>query len=162
MIFVILGTQKFQLNRLLKVLDEYVRDGKIQEGVFAQIGYSTYLPKHFEYRRFLDKADYDYKIQQANLVISHAGVGSILNVNKAGKPCIVFPRLAKYNEHVDDHQCEVAEEFSQKKYVLVCHEKDDLLEMIQKSRNMSFGHYDDQEENMLHIILDFLQSMEGE
>lgn len=51
MIFVTLGSQKFQFDRLLKKLDELVEDGVIREEITAQIGASTYLPKHFPYVR---------------------------------------------------------------------------------------------------------------
>lgn len=52
MIFVTLGTQKFQLNRLLKQLDKYIEQGQITDKVIAQIGYSDYLPKRYEYIDF--------------------------------------------------------------------------------------------------------------
>ena len=55
MIFVTLGTQKFQLNRLLKQLDKYIEQGQITDKVIAQIGYSDYLPKRYEYIDFLNK-----------------------------------------------------------------------------------------------------------
>ena len=59
MIFVTLGTQKFQLNRLLKQLDRYIEQGKITDKVIAQIGYSDYLPKRYEYVEFLNKSEFD-------------------------------------------------------------------------------------------------------
>ena len=54
MIFVTLGSQKFQFDRLLKKLDELVEEGVIREEITAQIGASTYLPKHFPYVRFIE------------------------------------------------------------------------------------------------------------
>lgn len=54
-IFITLGSQKFQFNRLLKAVDELCERGTIEaEDVFAQIGYSDYLPKNFSYKKFLD------------------------------------------------------------------------------------------------------------
>lgn len=41
MIFIVLGTQKFQLNRLLQKMDEYIEQGLLQDEVYAQIGNST-------------------------------------------------------------------------------------------------------------------------
>ena len=49
MIFLILGTQKFQLNRLLREMDELYKQGKIKERTFAQIGCSDYLPHNYDY-----------------------------------------------------------------------------------------------------------------
>ncbi len=47
MIFITLGSQKFQFNRLLKKIDNLIEIGVIQEEVFAQIGYSNYKPKNY-------------------------------------------------------------------------------------------------------------------
>ena len=63
MIFVTLGTQKFQLNRLLKQLDKYIEQGQITDKVIAQIGYSDYLPKRYEYIDFLNKTEFDEMIE---------------------------------------------------------------------------------------------------
>ena len=46
MIFVTLGSQKFQFNRLLKAVDELDTDDEI----FAQIGYSNYKPQNYAYK----------------------------------------------------------------------------------------------------------------
>lgn len=54
-IFITLGSQKFQFNRLLRAVDELCEKGTVDaEDVFAQIGYSDYLPKNFSYKKFLD------------------------------------------------------------------------------------------------------------
>jgi len=59
MIFVTLGSQKFQFDRLLQKLDELVEQGVITEKIMAQIGASNYLPKHFPYVRFMESASED-------------------------------------------------------------------------------------------------------
>lgn len=56
MIFVVLGTQKFQLDRLLKSIDCAIEDGRITDEVIAQSGNSVYKPKHFKCVSFMDKA----------------------------------------------------------------------------------------------------------
>ena len=48
MIFITLGSQKFQFNRLLIEVDKLIVDGKITEEVFAQIGYSDYKPQNYK------------------------------------------------------------------------------------------------------------------
>ena len=158
MIFVILGTQKFQLNRLLKTLDQYVEKGLIKDRIVAQIGYSDYLPRWYEYVEFLNKEEFDSMIQEADVVISHSGVGSIISALNAKKPVIVFPRLAKYREHIDDHQMEIAYAFSKKKYVLCCNEDDDLLELLDRCKTFSFATYVSQREKIVDIISDYLKN----
>lgn len=156
MIFVVLGTQKFQLNRLLQKLDEYVEQGLLTDEIYAQIGNSTYKPCHYAYKDFMDKKEFDATIAKADLVIAHSGVGTIITAIHAKKPVVVFPRLAKYKEHVDDHQLDIARAFEMKKYVLCCYENDDLLEKINKCKDFQFDEYVSQQKQIIGIIKNFL------
>lgn len=156
MIFVVLGTQKFQLNRLLQKLDEYVEQGLLTDEIYAQIGNSTYKPRHYAYKEFMDKKEFDATIAKADLVIAHSGVGTIITAIHAKKPVVVFPRLAKYKEHVDDHQLDIARAFEMKKYVLCCYENDDLLEKINKCKDFQFDEYVSQQKQIIGIIKNFL------
>lgn len=159
MIFIVLGTQKFQLNRLLKLLDGLVETGQICDDVYAQIGNSTYIPKHYKYVRFLNKKDFEQKMEECEIVVSHSGVGTIISGLKHEKPVIVFPRLEKYGEHVDDHQLEIGESFSKNNLVFLCGENDDLLELIKKSRIHKFNKYVSQREKMITTVNNFLNSI---
>jgi UDP-N-acetylglucosamine transferase subunit ALG13 len=47
-------------------------------------------------------------INQARLIISHCGEGSILQLEETTKPYILVPRSSRFKEHVDDHQVELA------------------------------------------------------
>ena len=159
MIFIVLGTQKFQLNSLLKLLDGLVEKGQICDDVYAQIGNSTYIPKHYKYVRFLNKKDFEQKMEECEIVVSHSGVGTIISGLKHEKPVIVFPRLEKYGEHVDDHQLEIGESFSKNNLVFLCGENDDLLELIKKSRIHKFNKYVSQREKMITTVNNFLNSI---
>lgn len=156
MIFVTLGTQKFQLNRLLRLLDGLYEKGLLKEEAFAQIGYSDYKPLYFEYIDFLEKDAFDQKIQESSLVITHSGVGSMIAAVNAGKPTIVFPRLCKYGEHVDDHQLEIAAAFSLKNFVLCCGENDSLQELIVKALTHKFDRYVSSTEHIVEIVREAL------
>ena len=156
MIFVVLGTQKFQLNRLLQKLDDYVEQGLIKDEIYAQIGNSTYKPQNYSYKEFFDKKEFDETIGKADVVIAHSGVGTIITAIHAKKPVVVFPRLAKYKEHVDDHQLEIAKAFEMKKYVLCCYENDELLDIINKSKNYVFDEYVSQQKQIIGLIRDFM------
>lgn len=78
MIFVVLGTQKIQLNRLLEIIDKAIKNGEITDKVIAQIGNSSYIAKNFDTVDFMDKAAFDETIKNADLVITHSRVGSII------------------------------------------------------------------------------------
>ena len=82
MIFITLGSQKFQFNRLIKAIDELIEKKRIQDEVFAQIGYSDYEPKNYNYKHFLDRAEFSAVIQRADIVITHGGTGAIIGAVK--------------------------------------------------------------------------------
>lgn len=84
MILVTVGSQKFPFNRLLEKIDELVENGTIKEEVFAQIGTSDYIPKNYQYVDFIDQEEFNKKIEEANIVITHAGTGVIVNSLKKG------------------------------------------------------------------------------
>ena len=105
----------------------------------------------------MDKQEFDETIASADVVIAHSGVGTIITAIHAEKPIIVFPRLAKYKEHVDDHQLDIAKAFEMKKYVLCCYENDDLLEIIKKSKNYHYEEYVSHQKQIVNIIKDFLE-----
>ncbi|MCI8427287.1 MAG: glycosyl transferase [Lachnospira sp.] len=157
MIFVILGTQKFQLNRLLKALDKLCENKTITEEIFAQIGHSNYHPKNYLYTNFLDRLVFEKKMKDSSLVITHGGVGSIITAINEKKPIIVFPRLKKYKEHVDDHQLEIARAFSKKNYVLCCEHTIDLEKMIEKAYQHQFDIYVSSTEKIVAIVKNALE-----
>ncbi len=156
MIFVVLGTQKFQFNRLLREIDEVIEMGGITQEVIAQIGISDYEPKHYKYFRYTDKKQFDEFITQATVVITHSGVGSIISALKAKKPVIAYPRLQKYHEHVDDHQLDIAKAFKKKRYVICRYDDESLPKVMKRCRQYPFVEYVSNTNRVLGIIKDFI------
>lgn len=133
MIFVTLGSQKFQFDRLLVKIDELIESKVITDDVFAQVGYSLYCPKNFEYVKFLDREAYLQKQSQCDLLITHGGTGAIIGAVKQGKRVIAVPRLARYGEHVDDHQVQLLAQFDGMKIISACFDLDDLSKFLNDS-----------------------------
>ena len=72
-------------------------------------------------------------MQQSDLVVSHAGVGSIMCALQAGHVPIVFPRLKRHGETVDDHQVELASALGARGTVLVATTPDELRAAVQSA-----------------------------
>lgn len=159
MIFIVTGTQKFQMNRLLQKMDQLIENGEIQEEVFAQLGNSDYVPKHYSWTRFLGHDDFERKMEACDKLVTHSGVGSILSGITKGKPVIVVPRLKKYSEHVDDHQIQIAEAFAEKNYVLLCNEKDDLGGLLLECSSHRFDRYISSRNRVISTVRNFLDSI---
>lgn len=106
MIFVTVGTHEQQFNRLIMAVDELKSQGLIKEEVFMQIGYTTYEPKHCQFKRLISYDEMNHYIEKSSLVISHGGPATFMYVLSKGKTVLVVPRLKKYDEHINDHQLE--------------------------------------------------------
>ena len=131
MIFITVGTQKFQFNRLLKYIDQLIDEKAIKsDDVFCQSGFSTYKPKFYEYKDFLSADEFNYYIEKSDLIICHGGVGTLLNCLDRHKTIIAVPRKETFDEHIDDHQSEICNKFYSLKYILVANDYESLKQSI--------------------------------
>lgn len=132
MVFVTVGSQKFQFDRLLKKVDQLVETGVISEPVFMQSGCCAYQPLHCAAKAFLDRDEFAQKLDQADLIITHAGAGTIVGSMKRGKKIIAVPRRKQYGEHVDDHQLQILRQFEQTGQICVCYEVGELEQALER------------------------------
>lgn len=153
MIFITLGSQKFQFNRLLKAVD----DLNIDDIIFAQTGYSDYQPQHYKYKRFLDKNEFECLIEQADIVITHGGTGAIIGAVKKGKKVIAIPRLAKYGEHVDNHQVQLVNQFKELGLIYACEDMD-LEKVLYTVKKMTFKTYISNTETIIRSLEEFIEN----
>lgn len=156
MIFLTVGSQKFQFDRLIRAVDELVESGDITEPVFAQTGYSGYQPKHMEYQPFIDREQFAQMLDKTDIVITHGGTGAIISAVKKGKKVIAVPRLAKYGEHVDDHQLQLIEQFAESNLIASCENLDELGKALQEIKLKEFDAYQSNTEKYLQAIGGFI------
>ncbi len=160
MIFVTLGSQKFQFNRLLEELDRLIEQKVICEPVFAQIGASDYTPRHYEYKRFLDRDEFALQQSRADIIITHGGTGAIIGGVKKGKKVIAVPRFARYGEHVDDHQLQIISQFGTMDIMEPCFEVAELGKAYLAAKEKTYTPYRSNTQNILDRIEAYLQGAE--
>ena len=134
-IFLTLGTHPQQFYRLLKKVDELVGEKKIKEKVFAQTGHTNVKPSNIEFTKFLTLDEFNKKMREADIIITHAGEGNVGLAKNLGKKLIVMPRLKEYKEHTNDHQIELAKTVEEKKLGLVAWNEDELEEKLRKIKS---------------------------
>ena len=159
MVFITLGSQKFQFDRLLKKVDELIDEGVIEDEVVAQIGASEYMPRNYSYVRFMDRNQFAETMDRCTTVITHGGTGVIIGAVKKGKKVIAVPRLAKYGEHVDDHQLQLLHQFDDLQLICACYEVDQLGEFYVKLPEMVFRPYVSNTNVVIDSIDEYLQSL---
>ena len=158
MIFVILGTQDKQFKRLLNAIEQEIDNGNINEEVIVQAGNTVYISDKMQIFDLLPKDKFDKYIQDADILITHGGVGSILTGIKYKKVIIAAPRLSKYKEHLNDHQLQIVEKFSSDGYILAYNDGDDLGKIIEKARKFVPREYTSNNFNIIKIISDFIDN----
>lgn len=157
LIFLTVGSQKFQFNRLLEEMDRLVFNKVIfANEVFAQTGYSTYLPKTYCYRDFLDKEEFIKLIDKSEIVITHGGTGSIITSIKKRKKVIGVPRNQSFGEHVDNHQFEIVNEFSKSNFIYAVTDPKELEDAVFKVREINFRKYQSNTLKFIDVIEQFL------
>jgi UDP-N-acetylglucosamine transferase subunit ALG13 len=94
--------------------------------VLAQIGPSDLRPQFIKYRPFFSPTEFSRHFAATELIIAHAGMGSIINAMSQGKPILVMPRSASLHEHRNDHQISTARRFRELGRILVAMDVQEL------------------------------------
>ena len=131
MILVTLGTQKQSFERLLNMIE----NSSLKDEIIVQAGYTNFKSKKMKIFDFVNYEKMEELIDRADLIITHGGTGSILGPLKKGKKVIASARLKKYGEHVDDHQQQIVDIFSEVGYILKLDEDSSLDELIKRIRS---------------------------
>ncbi len=134
MIFVVVGTQE-PFDRLIKYIDEWSAVS-LYTDIIAQISNAKYIPKNFQWFDFITPEAFDDQFKNAELIISHAGMGTIISALQYSKPIIVMPRLAKFHEHRNDHQLATANSFSKLNMVNAAFNKEELFQLLNNRQKL--------------------------
>lgn len=157
MIFITVGSQKFQFDRLLQEIDNLVQRKVIDEPVFAQIGCSNYKPAHYSYKTFLDREEFATWEDKCDILITHGGTGAIIGAVKRGKKVIAVPRLAKYGEHVDDHQLQLIGQFKSQNLICGLDDCSELETALEYVKNHEFDSYKSNTQAIIDSITEFIE-----
>jgi UDP-N-acetylglucosamine transferase subunit ALG13 len=129
--FVSVGNANQSFHRLI---DAVIRIAPmLPQPVIIQHGHSPYQGNDCTPMKFLDMEDFSLHVKESELLIFHAGAGSVMHAIQAGKVPVVMPRRAKYGEHVNDHQWEFALALAEMGKVVVAEEPDKLAEAVRRA-----------------------------
>ena len=158
MILVILGTQDKQFPRLLEAVDKAIENGTIKDRVVVQAGQTKYESKNMEIFDLVPAPEFDKLMDEADIIITHGGAGSILGAIKKGKKIIACARLAKYKEHHNDHQKQIIGEFAKLGYLLELEDGDDLGKLLKDIKKFKPKKFTSNTKNMIKLLNDYMDS----
>lgn len=129
-----LGTHTQGFTRLARKMDQIA--SKIDEEVVIQLGYTSYSPKYAKSLSIVDKLTFERLLNDASIIVTHGGEGSLLDIISKGKRAVVVPRLRKFNEHMDDHQMEITKTLEAQGKIIAVLNIEELEEALKRARKL--------------------------
>ncbi len=164
MIYLTVGSE-IAFDRLVQAVDVWCGHGHYN-AVFGQIadpGPNGYRPQNFEWKAFVSPDEYRRLYDEAELIVAHAGMGSIITALVKAKPILVMPRRSVFRETRNDHQVATAKNFSARKGLFVAEDETMVGPMLDKWKDLSgainlesAGPY--AEDRLVKTIRDFILS----
>ncbi|MCD6478166.1 MAG: beta-1,4-galactosyltransferase [Candidatus Aenigmarchaeota archaeon] len=156
MILVAVGTDRHEFRRLVKAADKLAE--KMKERIVIQIGRTKLIPKNCEWFDILPEEEFQKYLKKARVVVTHAGVGLIVDALKAKKPTVVVPRRKDLNEHVDNHQFQIAKEMDNEGKVVMCEDVSKLKDCIKKAEKIKNLGLKKKEKRISYIIRRYINN----
>lgn len=129
------GTQ-LPFDRLVKAVDEWaMRCGR--RDILAQIGPSDYQTKALNSFAFLDQGAFAALQAEASLLVSHAGMGSIITALELGKPIIILARDHRRGEHRNGHQIATLRQFRSFPGVFIAEDEEHLVALLGRADSLA-------------------------
>lgn len=136
-LFVTVGAQ-MPFDRMIRAVDEWAAGARDVE-LFAQVGETGFQPRNIPWAELLSPDEFRAKLSWASLIVSHAGMGSILMSLQYGKPILVMPRSGALRETRNDHQVATARHLRSIARIAVAMDEGELLAMLSNAATIETG-----------------------
>lgn len=123
MILLTVGMQ-LGFDRLVASMDAITPS--LGQPVIAQTGIGTYPPQHMQAQHAFSPEEFEALAAQADLIVAHAGIGSVLTARRHNIPIVLVPRRVDLGEHRNDHQLATAAQLRGREMIFVADTEDDL------------------------------------
>ncbi len=158
MILVLLGTQNNSFHRLLEEIDKNIENGNITDKVIVQAGFTKYESDNMQIFDMIPQEELENLVKEADIIITHGGVGSIMVGIKNNKKIIAVPRLKEYGEHVNNHQLELIETFKKQGKLIGINNVNELEQALKDIQCFEVKKFDTESNRIIKLIDEFIQS----
>ncbi len=156
LIFVTLGTHELPFTRLLQEVERCKRTVIPDEEIIVQAGHTAYHSNDMHMHRFFQFEEMEVLYEQADLLITHAGTGSVISGLRKNKVVIAAPRLSKFGEHNDDHQLQLVDVFEAAGHILALREGDRLENVLEQAYQFQPTVFHSGREKMFGLLHEFI------
>ncbi len=138
MIFATVGSQ-MPFDRLILALSDWAEEQSNSVEIFSQVGNTDIKPALMKAVSSLSPSAFRNAVQDAEIVVAHAGMGAVLTAMEFGKRLVVLPRLGALQETRNDHQVATADWLSHKPGIYVAMCESELGRAIDRARSEPLG-----------------------
>jgi len=150
LIFATVGTQ-LPFDRLIKGLDKWAGNHP-DTVVIAQTGKMSFKPEYLDCHKSLSPSEIQSYFEKAELVVAHAGMGTILQCLDLHKPLIIMPRKAGFGEHRNDHQLATAEKYKKFQNIIVVENDIELWDVLENPPSGDISNATEKNPNLERLI----------
>ena len=161
MILVTRGTQEKQFRRLLDAVQKAVNDGAIHDRIVVQAGYTQFSSQDMEVFDYIPQEKFASFLNEADLIITHGGVGTIMTGLREHKTILAAARLAQYKEHHNDHQTQLLEAFEEDGFLIYMRDLRDIRPYLKKAETFHPRPYVSNNAAFVARIRDFIEKTGG-
>jgi UDP-N-acetylglucosamine transferase subunit ALG13 len=157
--FVSIGNALQPFPRLLDAVCSVAND--LPQPVIVQYGNTPFQCSYCQGIDFMEMSEFQSHIKESELVILHAGAGSLINAIQLGKTPVVLPRKAELSEHIDNHQVEFSQELSKSNKAIVVDSVDNILSATKRAIEIQNGKLvkdNNTKPKMVKIVSDLLDN----
>ncbi|MEP3421316.1 MAG: glycosyltransferase [Erythrobacter sp.] len=134
MILVTVGMQ-LGFDRLIEAMDDLAPTLGTQ--IIAQTGKGSFQPRNMEARTKIGPAEFERLVQDSDLIVSHAGIGTVLTAQRFSTPIVLFPRRFDHGEHRNDHQVATVNNLKGRSGLVVAMDVDELPNAIAEAKRVT-------------------------
>jgi UDP-N-acetylglucosamine transferase subunit ALG13 len=134
-ILVSVGTQ-LPFDRLIQAVDGWAQDNS-RTDVVGQIGPARYAPRAMRCFPFIEHNQFQELQRECSLMVSHAGMGSLISALEMGKPIIILARDHRRNEHRNGHQLATLGQFRNYPGVYAANDEDHVRELLDRADELT-------------------------
>lgn len=154
MIFVTLGTQDKPFKRILDLIEQ----SNTAEKIIVQNGYTEFKSNKMDLRPYFDPEELQKCLTDADIIVTHGGVGSIMQGLKLKKKIIALPRLSKFGEHQNDHQLEIVNAYEKRGYILKWKENETFDEVLKRAESFVPNTFESNHDRFVSQLVSYIEN----
>lgn len=153
MIFVTLGTQDKPFKRILDLIEQ----SKTDEKIVVQNGYTEFKSNKMDLKAYFSPEELQKCLMESDIIVTHGGVGSIMQGLKLKKKIIALPRLSRYGEHQNDHQQEIVNAYEKRGYILKWNENESFDEILKRAESFEPKPFESNHERFVSQLVSYIE-----